>query len=295
MRALVVLTPSESKKLIGKAVLAMEAVKKARESGTVVIHPSSSTFHMIEELRNATPEGLWVCGIVVPRGMCIARENFESTATSGGHRGPGDFPHAWVVKGGQVSRGDRLIDELNALSPEDVYIKGVNALDPEGNVGVLVGNRTGGTIGVVVGAAHRRGFQIIAPTSLAKYIPIPIREAAQQIGVRRTDKTMGLPVSLMRIPAKVVTEVDAFKVITGADAVVVAAGGLGGGEGALSFALRGTTAQVEEAYTLAESVKGARVPSPNLQDCRTCPRQGCNFRGRADGGFLPVPPIPALA
>src|SRR3989304_3271641 len=157
MRALVVLTPSESKKLIGKAVLAIDAVKKARESGTVVIHPSSSTFHMIEELRDATTDGLWVCGIVVPRGMCIARENFESTANSRGHRGPSDFPHAWVVKGGQVSRGDRLIDELNALGPEDVYVKGVNALDPEGNVGVLVGNRTGGATGVVGGARPPSG------------------------------------------------------------------------------------------------------------------------------------------
>lgn len=40
---------------------------------------------------------------------------------------------------------------MAAMGPDDVYIKGVNALDPQGNVGIMVGNPTeGGTIGFFV-------------------------------------------------------------------------------------------------------------------------------------------------
>ena len=286
MRALVVLTAAESKKLIAKAVVAMDEVKRARESGAIVIHPSSSTYFLVEELTGSLPTGVWVCGVVIPRGMCSSRDTTVSNYTGGVHKPKRDFAHAFVIRDGKAERGIPLHTVLDSMGPDDVYVKGCNTLDPEGNVGVLVGDRTGGTIAIVVGAAKRRGFKIIAPTHLGKLIPVPIRDAADQIGVTRLDKVMGKPVSLMRIPATVVTEIEAVKILTGAEAVPVASGGLGGAEGALSLALSGTTVQVEQAYALAESVKGAQLPSPYVLDCRECPSTICHFYGRADGGWI---------
>ena len=62
MRAQVSLTPAESKKLIAKAVVNMDVVKRALAEGIVVMHPSSSTFFIAEELTGKRPKTpVWVC------------------------------------------------------------------------------------------------------------------------------------------------------------------------------------------------------------------------------------------
>jgi len=50
MRAQVSLTPTESKKLLSKALAQMPLIKAAANEGIVVIHPSSTTLFLIEEL-----------------------------------------------------------------------------------------------------------------------------------------------------------------------------------------------------------------------------------------------------
>ena len=68
MRAQVSLTPTESKKLIAKAVIMMDEVKHALVEGMVVIHPSSSTIFIAEELIGRRPKtSVWI------------RKNFNST------------------------------------------------------------------------------------------------------------------------------------------------------------------------------------------------------------------------
>ena len=72
MRAQVVLTSAESKKLIAKAVARLDVVQRAAKEGTVALHPSSSTYFIVEELTGAEPKtNHWVCGAVAPRGMCV--------------------------------------------------------------------------------------------------------------------------------------------------------------------------------------------------------------------------------
>ena len=69
MRAQISLTPTESKKLIAKAVVNMDVVKRALAEGIVVMHPSSSTFFIAEELTGKRPQTpVWVCGVIVPNG-----------------------------------------------------------------------------------------------------------------------------------------------------------------------------------------------------------------------------------
>ena len=65
MRAQVSLIPTESKQLIAKAVARMEVVRKASAEGIIVIHPSSSTYFIVEELVGCQPQtDTWVVGIV---------------------------------------------------------------------------------------------------------------------------------------------------------------------------------------------------------------------------------------
>jgi hypothetical protein len=72
MLAQIVLTPAESKKLIAKAVARLEAVQQAAKNGIVALHPSSSTYFIVEEITGLKPKtNYWVCGVVTPRGMCV--------------------------------------------------------------------------------------------------------------------------------------------------------------------------------------------------------------------------------
>lgn len=58
MLAQVVLTPAESKKLIAKAVAKLDVVKQAAADGMIVLHPSSSTYFIFEELTGVKPRQL---------------------------------------------------------------------------------------------------------------------------------------------------------------------------------------------------------------------------------------------
>jgi hypothetical protein len=68
---------------------------------------------------------------------------------------------------------------MEGMNSEDVYIKGCNALDMEGNAGVLFGHDGGGTIARVMKEYKKKGFHVILPVGLEKLIPVSILEAAK--------------------------------------------------------------------------------------------------------------------
>jgi hypothetical protein len=71
MRAQVTLLPTESKKLIAKALANMDEVKTALKEGVVVLHLSSSTLFLVEEILGKVPETeVWMCGAITPRAVC---------------------------------------------------------------------------------------------------------------------------------------------------------------------------------------------------------------------------------
>jgi len=287
MLAQVSLTPAESKKLIAKAVARMEAVRRAAAHGTIVLHPSSSTYFLVEELLgHKPPTNTWVCGVVAPKGTCV-----EMGAASGRHAivaerpeespatgNPGAFRHSYVIRGGKFSTGIPLDDLLAEMGPGDVYVKGVNALDPEGKVGVLIGNLVeGGTIGRVMAASRRRGFTVIFPVGLEKLIPIPVAEAARAASRKDYRYSMGMPCSLLPCEGEVITELRAIEILSGARAVPIACGGLGGAEGAVTLVVQGETEQVEQAVRYIEECKGARLPDLRTSSCFDCPATFCTF------------------
>lgn len=283
MRAQVTLTPSESKKLLAKAVVAMDPVRKAREKGLIIIHPSSTTFFLVEELIGTRPEGVWVFGLVFPKGMCVSRERqkfgFQSRRSSkeDGHD-IGEFPFSWVLERGVYRTGLPLASLLDKMGKGDVYVKGANAIDPEGKVGVLYASSRAGTIGKVITASRKKGFTILLPIGLEKLIPIPIARAAKFASRERTDSAMGIPVGLIPVPGKAITEVEAIHILSGAQAVAVAAGGLGGAEGSITLVIRGPEGRVTRALQCVKDVKGATLPEILPTDCATCSYPTCHLR-----------------
>jgi hypothetical protein len=291
MLAQATLVPAESKKLIAKAVTQMEVVQKALREGLIVLHPSSTTYFIFEEMTGHKPStNVWVCGVVAPKGTCV-----EMGTMIGGHavsgdvkpndpsyaRGdPGTFPHCWVLRKGEFSTQEPLSALLEEMGPNDVYVKGVNALDVEGKVGVLWGNLSeGGTAAFVMSTQRRKGFKVIFPAGLEKLIPFPIREVAKEARRFEYDYSMGMPCGLLPCEGIVVTELKAIEILSGAVSMPISAGGLGGAEGAVTLVIKGEKEQVTKAIQKIEDSKGARLPPVRICNCNDCPlsSSSCGF------------------
>ena len=279
MLAQIVLTPAESKKLIAKAVARLEAVQQAAKNGIVALHPSSSTYFIVEEITGSKPDtNYWVCGVVTPRGMCVemAMALGVGLTPSEESADPGNLQGTWVIENGQLGNGEKLSNLLNRMTPSDIYVKGVNALDREGNVGILFGLE--GSMGYILAAKKKRNFTIIYPAGLEKLIPLSVKEAAKEAKFTRYDSGMGMPVGLFPCPAGVtVNEVRAIEILSGASAIPIASGGLGGAEGAITLVLKGKADEVKKALDFVEQSKGARLPDLRLCNCNACPVPNCRF------------------
>lgn len=282
MLAQISLTPSESKKLISNAIIQTDMFKRAAADGIVVLHPSSSTYFIAEALagHRAAP-GVWLCGAIVPKGACVEKSVFEgshSVAHPGGYT-PQAYGLSLVFEHGMLSQGESLESLLGRMKPTDVYVKGVNALDVDGNVGVLVGSGAkGGTISRVVAAHRQKEFNVIFPVGLEKLIPVKIKEASAAARGRFNDYSMGIACSMLPINfGTTVTEVKAFNILSGATATPIAAGGVGGAEGAITLVLEGDKEQVTRAINCAEQAKGAVLPNIRLHSCADCANKSCDF------------------
>ena len=288
MRAQVTLLPTESKKLISKAVARMDVVRRALAEGIIVLHPSSSTYFIVEELLGKRPDtNFWACGIICPKGTCVeigaalgktaivTQQLGEGAATGN----PLAFRMSWVIRGGELLSGISLAELLDQMGPKDVYIKGVNALDIDGNVGVLIGNLVeGGTIGRVTAKARERGFRLIFPVGLEKLIPTPIKYAAKEALKKEYKYSMGVACGLFPCDeGLVITEPKAIEILANATAIPISAGGIGGAEGAIILVIKGDDERVSRAIKSIEECKAARLPPVRTFSCYDCPFVLCEF------------------
>jgi hypothetical protein len=278
MLAQVVLTPAESKKLIAKAIARLDVVINALNGGTIMLHPSSSTYFIVEEL---TGERLntnqWVCGVVTPRGMCVEMAMMLGDFTPKEVEvDVGDLPSGWIIKDRKLCPEMKMSELLDTMTSSDVYIKGINALDTEGNAGILVGYEA--SMGYVLSGWRKKKFHIIYPAGLEKLIPTPIKQAVLEAKPAKYEYAMGLPTGLFPCPkGKTVTEIDAIEILSSATAIPIAAGGLGGAEGAITLVIKGNDEQVKKAIEYVEQSKGAKLPKLRLSSCTDCTVPHCRF------------------
>lgn len=140
--------------------------------------------------------------------------------------------------------------------PRDVFIKGANSIDPEGNAGIFASSVKSGTIGMCWPIVTPRGCHLIMPVGLEKLVPSVI-EASNHSGIYNFKHSTGLPVKVIPVvTGKVITEIQAFGVLAGVRAYHLGSGGIGGSEGAVVLALEGDEERMEKAFELAKSVKG---------------------------------------
>jgi len=242
--AMVVLNPAESRRLLAKATVALPEVQDAWNNGMIILARGITNAFVTEELFGISvePKAGQTVGMV-----CGGITNANS----------GPPPSTWhVVRQGKVVEGaDSNVEILN-FGSGDVFIKGANAVDNDGNAGIYVSSVKAGTIGMAWPILTPRGCHLIIPVSLEKMVPSVI-EAAKHTGIYHFKYSTGLPTKLVPVPlAKVITEIQAFAVLAGVRAYHIGSGGVGGSEGSVHLSLEGNDERVEKAFELAKSVKG---------------------------------------
>lgn len=244
-RALIVLTPYESRRLIAKAVVKRPAVERAFAQGWIVVATGSTTGYVAEELL----------------GHHLEKENFISGHITGGETwstpdNP-DFIFPIVLHKGERQEM-RMEEALAQFSHQDVFIKGVNAVDPAYNTAIMMAHQGGGTIGAAIGTVYARGAHLITPVGLEKMIA-SVPEAAKHAGIGTFHHVTGTAVGLMPlINATVVTEIQAFADLFGVKAWHVGSGGIAGSEGSVAIVIEGFQDHVAEAFAFAKGIKGEK-------------------------------------
>jgi hypothetical protein len=238
MKAHVVLSPVASKRLIAKGVKAHPIVQDALQAGTVVVTLGTTNAFVAAELSGATIDhGAFAAGVIDDRWNLNARI---------------DEARELVLKDGrrQDVEPEKLLSSLGA---GDVIIKGGNALDPFGIVGVLMAAATGGSAGRYVPLAQARGVDIVIPISVAKSVHASIPDLALDLGD-------GLACGMYPLVGHVVSEIEAIELLFSVEATHVASGGVGAGVGSVSLLLEGDEGDVRGAYDLIQSLKAGAEP-----------------------------------
>jgi hypothetical protein len=256
MKVQVSLTPAESKRLIAKALLNHKKIKSALSSGVVVINLGSTNAYVAEEiLKKELEKERFVAGMIDDKGTCVVPRKERITSI--------------VLRDGVIS--DENAEEITkVMGPRDVFIKGANALDFEGNTGVMLASETGGTIGHVLGTLKARGVPIIIPVGLEKLIPDSINMVSTVAGIYQTDMSTGVPVGIIPLAGEVVTEKEAFELLGKVDVYVIGAGGIGGGEGSYTFLIEGSEREVKHIFNIVKKIKGEEVIRALRGSCVSC-------------------------
>ena len=234
------LTVAEGKRLIGKALARDERVLEAAKDHTLVIVTGTTNGYIVEELFKTLGLG----------------EFDRSTFFRGIFKGPraaglNSVPEDIVIREGKAVRG-RLINDIEPeLKTGDMILKGANAVYlPDRQGGVVIGNERLGTLSPINAAYYGRRVQVIIPAGLEKRVDEPIADLVRF--VNEPDMT-GTRMAIA--PGETYTELDALEA-TGVDAYLLAAGGVGGYEGAVLIGLEGDEESMRKADELIRSVKG---------------------------------------
>jgi hypothetical protein len=228
------------KRLIGKGMAQHPEIKRVLEKGTLVIIAGTTNGYVAEEILR-----------LLGRAEGFARRGFRR-----GIKVPPDaeapeieFPGDVVIRDGEWAKGKTVADVAERLQEGDVVLKGANAFDHRGQAALQIGSDVGGTMLAALPAIIGRRVELIIPVGLEKRVLEDVNVIVQRINAPGTEGPRMFP-----MPGRIFTELDAIKLLTGAQAHLLAAGGVYGAEGALWLGIAGTDEQIQAAVDLIESV-----------------------------------------
>ena len=270
MKAVFTLTSSESRRLIAKAVVSMPEVQKAWSDAYLLLAGGTTNAFIAQELlHDPTIEpGLCTAGISTDGLLCVTNPDSRKS-----------YPNVFL-KG--VPQDKTLTEGLNDFNPNTVVIKGANAVDMQGYVGVITAGFDGGTIPRIIGTVTSKGLLMITPVGLEKLVP-SVRESAMALGgATHIDISVGADCGMYCLgTTRIVTEIEAIRLLFGCEAKLVCCGGVGGNEGAVTLAVDGEEDKIKAMVEYLEAnVKGEPPVKGNKGICEVCRYRFCRYYQR---------------
>lgn len=244
-------TPAAGKRLIALALAVQPAIQKALHAKTLVVVAGTTNGYVAEEILKSLGQSdgfsrkRFFRGVVLPPGETTAEGRLPDES---------GFPGDVVIVKGIWQKGKSIFDVADGLKEGYVILKGANALDlAHRQAAVLIGHPQGGTSIAALQALVGRRVRLILPVGLEKRIPGDLMSLALRLNLPGQNGFRLLP-----IPGEVFTEIDAIRLMTGAEAEIIAAGGIGGAEGAVWLTLEGSREEMERTEELLQRVSGER-------------------------------------
>ncbi len=264
MQALFTLTPAESKRLIARGIVSMPEVRQAMEEGYLIVGRGSTNAYIVEELLGESIEKeRYVAGQIIKGITCALSQGLRLQ--------PFTFHKNKLLE----VEPSTIIDKLGV---EDVLLKGANAIDHTGAVGVAMASPTGGTMGEFYMPMKARGATIIYPVGLEKLIP-SVEEASRMGGLYAIERSIGARTGMVDVAdGNPYTEVDALQELFDIEAVHFASGGYSGAEGSVSIIVEGDEEEVNQCCDYIEGIKGEPPLQGIKPSCKACPVL-CSFKG----------------
>ncbi len=235
--AQLVLSPANGKRLIAKAVLKSKEFRKAMDSGIIVLSLGTTNAFIYEEIT----------------GKKVIPEEYAAGIVKGslGVSSVGKRLKPLVLNKGQII--DLPWQEaIKAMDENSLFIKGANAFDTSGLIGILVGGEGGGTIGQALGFLAVKKIPLMVPVGIEKRLD-SVLQAAKYLA-KPTDGTKDMQAGMVVVSNSIlITEIEAFEILFNVEAALVAAGGISGFEGSGIFVIKGEERLVQKALDTVEN------------------------------------------
>jgi len=243
------LTPAAGKRLIAQALAVHPDLKTTLRSGTIVIIAGTTNGYVAEEILKSIGQDKdfsrdkFFRGIVLPPGAPVKPD--------GRHVDESGFPGDVIISEGIWQKGKTIFDVADQLKEGDIILKGANAINPTlEQAAIYIGHPQGGTILSSLPAVVGRRVRLIIPVGLEKRVYADLNKLAVKLNQPGLKGPRLLPV-----PGEIFTEIESIKLLTGADAELVASGGVGGAEGSIYLAISGEDSQIKAAEELIKKVQ----------------------------------------
>jgi hypothetical protein len=137
------------------------------------------------------------------------------------------------------------------LKEGDVILKGANSIDlKEKKAAILIGHPKGGTIAVSMQAVIGRRVHLIVPVGLEKRVTGNLDELAKRLNAPGSTGPRLYPV-----PGEIITELEAVFLLSGAEAALIAGGGVCKAEGSVWLAINGQPDELKSIKGIIDSIK----------------------------------------
>ncbi|MEA2069909.1 MAG: hypothetical protein U9O98_01315 [Asgard group archaeon] len=256
-KATITLTPTESKKLIGIGVTAIDWIQEKMKKGKIYVARGTTNAYVLEEMVAIADfdKGCYVAGQILPEGERL-------TACPSEKRLP-----EILFNDGVASEIESIDEALEVMEKGDIIIKGANALDSEGIAGVLLGDSEAGTCGAFWGPLKAKGFKLLIPIGLEKMVSHSVLYCSMETGIEEINFSDGYKVGLFPLLGEVFTEIEALEeLFEGLEVLHIASGGIGGAEGAVTLLLKGEKNLVEKAFDFCQKLKTVEPLKPTTEE-----------------------------